>query len=66
MIRLNLGCGQFKKDGYVNLDKYDSFAPDIVWDLECVPWPFEASVTLGDCVTPIIGRLGLSGSLMFC
>jgi hypothetical protein len=42
MIRLNLGCGQYKKEGYVNLDKYDSFAPDIVWDLECVPWPFEA------------------------
>lgn len=43
MIRLNLGCGQRKKDGYVNLDKFDSFAPDVVWDLECFPWPFETS-----------------------
>ena len=43
MIRLNLGCGQNKKAGYVNLDKYDSFAPEIVWDLERFPWPIETS-----------------------
>ena len=41
MKRLNLGCGQNKKDGYVNIDKYPSFAPDVVWDLERCPWPFE-------------------------
>ncbi len=41
MIKLNLGCGQNKKDGYVNVDKYDSFQPDVVWDLERFPWPFE-------------------------
>jgi hypothetical protein len=41
MKRLNLGCGQNKKDGYINVDKYDSFEPDVVWDLECAPWPFE-------------------------
>ncbi len=54
MIRLNLGCGQYKKDGYVNVDKYDSFAPDVVWDLECFPWPFETSsvgeVVLNHCL----------------
>jgi hypothetical protein len=41
VIKLNLGCGQNKKDGYVNVDKYDSFEPDVVWDLEQFPWPFE-------------------------
>jgi hypothetical protein len=41
MIRLNLGCGQNKQPGYINVDKYDSFAPEVVWDLERCPWPFE-------------------------
>jgi SAM-dependent methyltransferase len=42
-MKLNLGCGQNKKEGYVNVDKYDSFAPDVVWDLEIFPWPFESN-----------------------
>jgi hypothetical protein len=41
MKKLNLGCGQNKIPGYINVDKYDSFQPDIVWDLEIFPWPFE-------------------------
>ncbi len=43
MVKLNLGCGQNKQEGYVNVDKYDSFAPDVVWDLETFPWPFESN-----------------------
>jgi hypothetical protein len=41
MTKLNLGCGQNKIAGHVNVDKYDSFQPDVVWDLEVFPWPFD-------------------------
>ncbi len=38
--KLNIGCGQYKKEGYVNLDSYAAFSPDVLWDLEKHPYPF--------------------------
>lgn len=40
-LKLNLGCGDTRMPGYVNVDKYGTFGPDILADLEVVPWPFE-------------------------
>ncbi len=40
-MKLNLGCGSKKMDGYTNVDKYDVFEPDVVQDLEKFPWAFE-------------------------
>ncbi len=39
-MRLNLGCGSRKLEGFVNVDKYPGCAPDLVHDLEQLPWPF--------------------------
>lgn len=38
-IKLNLGCGEKRFDGYINVDKYGT--PDLKHDLETFPWPWE-------------------------
>ena len=37
---LNLGCGEFKKNGYVNLDSNPDLHPDLLHDLNRFPYPF--------------------------
>lgn len=39
-MRLNLGCGFNKRDGYVNVDKFADCGPNEVVDLERIPWPW--------------------------
>ena len=41
-MKLNLGCGVNKIDGYFNVDKFDYGQPDKVMDLEITPWDFES------------------------
>ena len=40
-MKLNLGSGNKSYDGFLNVDKFDGFKPDIVHDLEKFPYPFE-------------------------
>ncbi len=39
-MRLNLGCGHDRRDGFVNVDRSPDCAPDAVVDLEQLPWPW--------------------------
>lgn len=36
--RLNLGCGFDKRDGWLNVDNFDSCEPDLMLDIEMTPW----------------------------
>ncbi|MEZ5972805.1 MAG: hypothetical protein R3C31_13430 [Hyphomonadaceae bacterium] len=42
-MKLNLGCGMNRRDGWHNVDNSPVCQPDQVWDLEQTPWPWPDS-----------------------
>src|SRR5688572_11002464 len=40
MNKLNLGSGEFKKEGFLNVDYYSVSEPDLRHDLTSMPYPF--------------------------
>jgi hypothetical protein len=48
-MRLNLGCGSKRMDGWINVDKFETSATDQVFDLEVFPWPWP-----DDCVDEVL------------
>lgn len=38
--RLNLSSGEFKKNGYINVDRDAHLKADVLYDLEVFPYPF--------------------------
>lgn len=42
-MKLNLGCGFNKPDGYVHVDMFGECNPDIIHNLETFPYPFDDS-----------------------
>jgi hypothetical protein len=41
MLSLNLGCGSKVLKGFVNVDQFPTYQPDLVFNLEETPWPWE-------------------------
>jgi SAM-dependent methyltransferase len=39
-MKLNMGCGYSKQQGFINVDASSECAPDVVLDLEKTPWPW--------------------------
>lgn len=57
-MKLNIGCGYKKKDGYVNVDSDPGCKPDLVLDLESKSWPFEDNSISEVVASHVLEHLG--------
>ena len=57
-MKLNLGCGYNKLDGFTNVDSQESCEPDMLIDLEDLPWPFESDSTDEIVLCHVLEHLG--------
>ena len=46
-MKLNLGCGFDKREGWLNVDNFTACEPDQLLDIEATPWdlPSTPSIT---------------------
>lgn len=64
-MKLNLGCGVNKKEGYLNVDKYPEGDPDFLMDLEVTPWKFEDNSIDEILLNHVLEHLGASVEIFF-
>tara|TARA_Y100001968_G_scaffold191281_1_gene175271 strand:- start:131 stop:691 length:561 start_codon:yes stop_codon:yes gene_type:complete len=62
-LKLNLGCGETRIPGYLNVDKYGN--PDIKQDLECFPWPWEPDSVEEIKLIHVLEHLGQDKDIYF-
>jgi len=55
-LRLNLGCGAKRLNGYVNVDKFGE--PDLRHDLEVFPWPWDDNAVSEILLVHVLEHLG--------
>lgn len=64
-LKLNLGCGNNKLQGFINIDKYAGCRPDRHMNLEIFPWPFDSASVELVLARHVLEHVGQSPSV-FC
>ncbi len=62
-LKLNLGCGDQKLPGFLGVDMYGS--PELLWDLEKTPWPWEDSSVSEIIMSHVMEHLGTTTARYF-
>lgn len=57
-LRLNLGCGHSRIDGWINVDHFAGCKPDIVHNLEQFPWPWPDNSVSQIYMSHVLEHLG--------
>jgi len=58
-MNLNLGCGNYKLENFINVDKIDIYKPlDVLHDLERLLWPFESNSADHILLSHVLEHLG--------
>ena len=64
-MKLNLGCGFNKREGFHNVDKFPDCAPDAVVDLESFPWPWADDSVDEVVMSHVLEHLGAETDVYF-